>query len=241
MTHYLYLGDSYTIGTGVSSDQRWPVLLQQRLQEDSMTDTTMARMARPTLFARNGWTTTDLLLALHHATPIQQYDHVFLMIGVNDQYQGLPETGVWLRFTRLLKAAISFSKQGALGVSVVSIPDWSRSPFGRRFSHSPHSPDANSEGTGQRSKGPQSQEIDVYNEQERLLTEKAGATWIDVTELSRNSSERSGDFADDGLHPSAKQYQRWVDNAILPSLKNPPKAARVAPPCRKQHIASQPC
>lgn len=193
---YLYLGDSYTIGTGVKREQGWPALLQQRLLDANQP------LGKATVFARNGWTTTELLLALHHAIPITQYQHVFLMIGVNDQYQGLPEAGVWLRWSRLIETAIGFSACGARGVSVISIPDWSYSPWGRRFS------------SGNNAAG-----IDVYNEQGKRLSAKAGVQWIDVTPLSRDTHPAT-DFVQDGLHPSAHQYQRWVDEAIFPTLES---------------------
>ena len=53
MTRFLALGDSYTIGESVAPNERWPVLLSERL-----------RLPEPQIVARTGWTTDELRAAI---------------------------------------------------------------------------------------------------------------------------------------------------------------------------------
>ena len=54
----LSLGDSYTIGESVSSDDRWPVQLASLLRARGLD------VADPQIIARTGWTTRDLSAAI---------------------------------------------------------------------------------------------------------------------------------------------------------------------------------
>jgi lysophospholipase L1-like esterase len=56
-------------------------------------------------------------------------------------------------------------------------------------------------------------EIDAFNTVGENGATRAGAHWVDITDVSR--SDEPGLVADDGLHPSGAQYQAWV-NLILP-------------------------
>src|SRR5699024_7214096 len=47
---YLALGDSYTIGEGVSADARWPVVVAQRLRDGGLA------VDDPEIIAVTGWT-----------------------------------------------------------------------------------------------------------------------------------------------------------------------------------------
>src|SRR5690606_5162508 len=79
---FLALGDSYTIGEGVSPEERWPVRLAALLREDGL------EAEEPVLVARTGWTTDELSAALDAADPRGPFDLVSLLVGVNDQYRG---------------------------------------------------------------------------------------------------------------------------------------------------------
>jgi len=78
---FLSLGDSYTIGEGVSEPARWSVQLAQQLRHHG-TD-----VALPDLMARTGWTTQDLQRAIAASGNQRTYGLVSLLIGVNDQFQ----------------------------------------------------------------------------------------------------------------------------------------------------------
>src|SRR6516162_1602225 len=77
---FLALGDSYTIGEGVSPPERWPVQLVAALRARGVD------VAEPTLLARTGWTTDELSAALDSARLKGPYALVSLLIGVNNQY-----------------------------------------------------------------------------------------------------------------------------------------------------------
>ena len=78
----LALGDSYTIGQSVSTDDRWPNQLADTLQTLGFT------IEEVKFVAVTGWTTGNLLNALNNDPPDEHYSLVTLLIGVNNQYQG---------------------------------------------------------------------------------------------------------------------------------------------------------
>ena len=47
------------------------------------------------------------------------------------------------------------------------------------------------------------------------LSKKAGAYYINITDISRDADKDSTLLAEDGLHPSGKMYTKWVER-ILP-------------------------
>ena len=58
---FLALGDSYTIGEGVETSQRWPMQLAQRLREEGVA------IADPRIIATTGWTTDELAAGIEQA------------------------------------------------------------------------------------------------------------------------------------------------------------------------------
>jgi lysophospholipase L1-like esterase len=187
VSRFLALGDSYTIGQGVAEDARWPMLLAVQLRAQG------SMIADPEIIATTGWTTDDLAQALDQRQPRGTYDLVTLLIGVNDQYGGRDAEDYRPRFRALLGRAIELAGARSAHVIVVSIPDWSVTPFATRF-------DA-AEITA---------EISRYNAVNREETQRAGAHYIDITPNSRMAAGDASLLADDGLHPSAKMYAAWV-------------------------------
>lgn len=174
----LALGDSYTVGEGVPAG--WPALLVDRL----------SRTGLPivwTVVAQTGWTSGELLEALDADPPVGPFDLVTLLVGVNDQYRGLPLAEFHANARELMVRA------GELGDSrlAVSIPDWSVTPFGTV-----------SERTNVAA------EIDAFNRVWRAAADDGGVRFVDVTPLSRAYPD---EVTDDGLHPSMIHYQRWVE------------------------------
>ena len=113
---YLALGDSYTIGTGASSEEHaWPSIIASRLG---------AELTNP---AVNGYTTLDLI---RHELPLfgrLQPDLVTVLIGVNDLVQGRPPDA-YRGSLRTIYDAIKASR-----VVAVSIPTWSYVPAAAEF------------------------------------------------------------------------------------------------------------
>ena len=195
MARFLALGDSYTIGEGVAEEARWPTQLAARLREQGIA------IDAPELIAKTGWATDDLAGALDQRPPHGPYDLVTLLIGVNDQYGGRDVEEYRPKFRALLGRAIELAGGRAAHVIVVSIPDWSVTPFATRFDPTEIAA-----------------EITRYNAVNREEALIAGACYIDITPSSRTAAGDGSLLADDGLHPSAKMYDAWVQ-LILPAAK----------------------
>jgi lysophospholipase L1-like esterase len=187
---FLALGDSYTIGESVDSVQRWPVQLANTLTEDGVF------LEEPVIVARTGWTTDELAAGIADAGLSGPYDLVSLLIGVNNQYRGRDLEEYRAQYAALLEQAITFAGSDPKRVLVLSIPDWGVTPF--------------AEG---RDRGQIGREIDAFNRVKLEETERAGASYVDVTEISREAAENSTLIAPDGLHPSGEMYARWVEAA----------------------------
>lgn len=179
---YLALGDSYTIGESVPEQGRWPVQLSGEMG-----------WAPPQIVARTGWTGRELLSAMEGSTfRPDGYDHVTLLIGVNNQYRGYPIEEFRGEFVELLGRAVRLARGKPQRVWVVSIPDWGETPF------------------GQDSGRKVAAEIDAFNGVCKAEAAKAGIGFVDITPISRTVKAHPDLNASDGLHPSAKQYALWV-------------------------------
>lgn len=191
---YLALGDSYTVGTGVGPNERWPDILTRRLRTDYG-----LRMDVPTVVARNGWRTDNLDRALGAETPDTRYDLVSLLIGVNDQYQGFDVQGFTRRFQSLLDRAVRLAGGDNKRVFVVSIPDYSFTLFGGG------NPDV-------------SAEVALFNAAAASVANSSEVAFLSIVDISRQGLDDPELVSEDNLHPSAKQYRRWVEEVILASV-----------------------
>lgn len=192
--HYLALGDSYTIGEGVASSERWPVLLAGRLETGS------GRPVVTSIIARTGWTTDELITGIEAKKPVGKYDLVSLLIGVNNQYRGRDTAEYRIQLRELLGRAIEFAGQSPSRVFVLSIPDWGVTPF--------------AEG---RDRNKIAVEIDRFNEIKKEKALRSGVSFFNITDISRQAKDDPGLVAQDGLHPSPGMYEAWVER-ILPSV-----------------------
>ena len=186
---YLALGDSYTIGEGVSEELRWPNQLARELTGVNI------EIEKVEIIAKTGWTTRDLLNGIEASAP-GKHDLVSLLIGVNNQYQKRPIEQFENEFGILLSRAIELAG-GKDKVFVVSIPDYGVTPFGS----------GNPEGIGK--------EIDRYNAHISATCESMRIPFVDITGISRELGAGEGALVADRLHPSGAQYTRWTE-AILP-------------------------
>lgn len=186
---YLALGDSYTIGQGVSEAERWPNQLGDELTELDYTIDAID------IIAQTGWTTSRLLQEMDNST-IGDYNLVSLLIGVNNQYQNKSFVVFQAEFNVLLDRSIEIAGDSTR-VFVVSIPDYGVTPFGS----------SNSEQIGQ--------ELDMYNEYMATQCADKNIPFVNITEISRELGDSDGALASDNLHPSGSQYAAWV-NEILP-------------------------
>ena len=190
---YLALGDSYTIGASVAPAERWPVQLAAQLRANGLI------VAEPLIIARTGWTTDELMAGIERQPPQGPFDLVSLLIGVNDQYRGRGSDDYRLQFRHLLHTAIAYAGGHPAHVIVLSIPDWSVTPFA----------------AGQQ-RAAIAAAIDDFNAINRQETAQAGARYVDVTPVSRQALQDASLLATDGLHPSGKMYTQWVE-LVLPT------------------------
>lgn len=193
LTCFLALGDSYTIGESVPESDRWPVQLANQLREQDLAD-----FAEPIIIAKTGWTAGELAEAIGTTNPKGPFDLVTLLIGVNNQYRGLPLDEYQHEFRDLLSTATRLAGGNADHVIVLSIPDWSATSF--------------AEG---RDRIRIASEIDAFNAVNLAEAMKAGARYVDITPISRRAATDGGLIAGDGLHPSGKMYREWAE-LVLP-------------------------
>jgi lysophospholipase L1-like esterase len=188
LLRYLALGDSYTIGEGVQPAENWPNQLTRVLRKDEF----LFKDAH--IIAQTGWTTHDLIEAIHAANPRGPYDLVTLLIGVNNQYQDGDLEVYCEEFSTLLGLAINFTAGFPSQVLVLSVPDWGVTPY--------------AEG---RDRNKIRAQIDQFNKINKSVSETAGVHYIDITTISRLLSDVPELLASDNLHFSGEMYAAWVD------------------------------
>jgi lysophospholipase L1-like esterase len=193
---YLALGDSYTIGSSVTMDERFPKQTVNNLLAAGV------QVNLPEYNASGGWTTADLLNSLNNSPPSKsRYDLVSLLIGVNNQYQRGSQETYRVQFTELLNRAIAYAGGRKSRVFVLSIPDYSVTPFAQ-YSDTARISD----------------EIDQFNNINRQISQEMGVQYLNITPISREGRADPTMQAADGLHPSGKQYQRWA-SLLSPAMK----------------------
>lgn len=189
---YLALGDSYTIGEGVNESDRWSAQLVEKLKLEKI------NIAPPEIIAQTGWTTSELAEGIKRSGNEKKYSFVSLLIGVNNQYRGEDKIKFRDEFASLLATAVLFTNGVRNHVFVLSIPDWSVTPYAASFDREKIA-----------------LEIDSFNAIVLQECDKAGIIFIDITSLSRAIGGDLALLAPDGLHYSGKMYEKWAAK-ILP-------------------------
>lgn len=184
----LALGDSYTVGTGVPEDERWITELVEGWRSEGLT------VRDPLVVAEAGWTTDDLLAATRGLSRDRDDDLVTLLIGANDAFEGRPVGAFRPRFGKLLERAVAVAGDDPGAVVVMTIPDYTVTPYGSRFSPQTHA-----------------DRLGRYNDAIREDAEAAGTHLVDLVPPSRAVASDADLVADDGLHPSPAQYELWLD------------------------------
>ncbi len=197
---YIAIGDSYTIGEGVSKNQSWPALLVEHLHGAGVS---IELTANP---SRTGWTTQN---AIDRELPIFENakpDFATLLIGVNDWVQGVDATTFRERLgvlmDRMLRVLGSSDKMIA-----ITIPDFSVTPTGKHFGD----PVNNSNG------------IQAFNQIIKEESAKRGIVVVDIFELSQDMGNDPALVAPDGLHPSVEEYKRWEGKIFTEVVKHFPR------------------
>jgi lysophospholipase L1-like esterase len=187
MYTYLALGDSYTIGEGVPAAENFPHQTVALLRKEGI------QISDPLIIARTGWTTDELAEAIRGHNLHESFSVVTLLIGVNNQYRGRALDNYRQEFMNLLNQAIVFANGHSHNVIVLSIPDWGVTPFaeGRDRQKIVH-------------------EIDACNSAAKEISLTHKCVWLDITDSTRANVQKADYLAEDGLHPSGKEYAVWA-------------------------------
>lgn len=188
----LALGDSYTIGEKVDSDKNFPHQAIKLLNKNESIE-----FEKPTVIAQTGWTTQELIQGIAQADIVgNTYDFVTLLIGVNNQYRGLSVEEYKIEFSELLKKAIAFTDQRPERVIVLSIPDYSVTPY-----------------TKEKNLDPQAiaDELAVFNRAKNSISIQNNVNYIDITFSTQFHGTQEEYLVEDGLHYSEKEYAIWAE------------------------------
>jgi len=188
----LCLGDSYTIGEGLPLYASFPYQLVQLLRKKGL------HFHAPEIVAKTGWTTFELaeFLIHHHLEAV--YDYVTFLIGVNNQYRGLSFDAFKEDAAFLLKKAIGLCVAQQKQVFVLSIPDWSVTPYAQG-----------------RDTEAIAKKIDSYNHYLQTLARHHEVRFIDITAHYRAIGMQQEALAADNLHPSSFIYQYWAEQVAV--------------------------
>ena len=191
---YVALGDSYTIGTSVGQADRWPDRLVVALGPAA------PRLDLVANLGVNGWTSEDVIQGELPALARLDPDFVTLLIGVNDVVQGVPEDRYRANLSTIFDALLE--RLPADRILVVTTPDYTVTPAGADYG----------EPVRQRSA------IASFNGVLSDVAHARGIAVVDIFDLSERAASDRSLVADDGLHPSGRQYALWVER-IAPAVR----------------------
>ena len=184
---YVALGDSYTICTGVQRDDRWPDRLVATLGPAEPTLELVANLAV------NGYTTDDLIRYELPALDELEPAFVSVQIGVNDVVRGR-SPGSYITNIRTILDDVS-RRVGPGRIVTVAVPDYTVTPAGADYGD------------------PRRRHDGIVAVNQAMAREAAdrGIAFVDIFDVSRQAKEDPTLVANDGLHPSGRQYGLWVE------------------------------
>jgi lysophospholipase L1-like esterase len=184
---YVALGDSYTIGTSVEPAERWPEQLVARLGAAPPTLELVANLGV------NGYTSRDVLDRELRQLDSLRPEFVSFLVGVNDVVQGVP-AGAYRGNTAVILDAL-LDRLPADRIVTLETPDYTVTPQGAAY-------------------GDPTEQSAAIARNNAILGEVALERGIrhvgGIFMLSRSAAEDRSLVADDGLHPSGRQYGLWV-------------------------------
>ena len=189
---YVALGDSYTICEGAKTEDSWPVLLTQHLNEKKIP---VQLIANP---SRTGWTTQDLIDNELEIFDASKADLATLCIGVNDYFQGI-DSGTFHANLVFILDHVQKKLSDKTKLILITIPDYSVTPSGSKYAVGRDVPRGLTE----------------FNNIILAEAKKRNLKTVDLFEISKGMKGDNTLVARDGLHPSAKEYALW-EKLILP-------------------------
>lgn len=178
----LALGDSYTVAEGIDPSGGWPAQLAEVVA------------VQPAIVGETGWTTGRMLVEFDQGNPAfdATYDVVIVELGVNDVYNLVPAEVFGPSLSDIVSRAVALAGGDPGDVIVLTIPDYTITPFGV----------ASGRVT--------SDDLATYNATLRGIVSAAGTRLVDVTPLTLEAANDPSLLAADELHYSAEMYRRWV-------------------------------
>lgn len=183
---YVTLGDSYTIGTSVQPDERWPDQLVAALAGPPPALELVANLGV------NGHTSGDLIRDQLPALASLAPQFASVLIGVNDVVRGVPVDAYAANVDRILDAVLAHLAPDR--VVTAAIPDYTVTPAGADYGDPRRRHDA----------------IVANNTIMARASVERGIRFVDTFDLSRQAAQNRSLVAADGLHPSGRQYALWV-------------------------------
>ena len=184
---YVALGDSYTIGTAIRADGRWPDQLVAALEATSPGLTLVANLGV------DGFTSADVIQDELPALDGLRPEFASVLIGVNDVVQVVPASTYERNVVEIVDRLLE--RLPAERILTVAIPDYTVTPAGADYGDPRRQHDG----------------IVANNATMARLAAARGIAYVDIFDLSREAATDRTLVADDGLHPSATQYARWVE------------------------------
>jgi len=190
---YAAIGDSYTIGESVKEQERFPNLLVRDLKIKGVS---LEIVINP---AVTGWTTQDLLDKERPLYLSSNPEFATLCIGVNDWVQEVSAEDYRSKLQYILDQMLSVlpSKDRLL---IVNIPDFGITPEGPKYSK------------GRDISAGLAHFNDIIDDEAKIR----GLKVVDVFDVSKEMEKDPTLVAEDGLHPSAKEYELW-EELIFPA------------------------
>lgn len=191
---YVAIGDSYTVATGIEEKDSWPSQLTQKLKSAGIEINLIEILGMKG--ATSQQTLNEVMPLLKNLKP----GFITLLIGVNDWIrEGISSSKFKIRIKNLIDEIQSNLPPKKL--LLITIPDFSCSPQKKNLGYGKSATNG------------------ITRLNKILKTEAAlrDLVIVDIYPLSQNLCSQVGMFSDDGVHPSALQYSKWVD-LIFPHL-----------------------
>ena len=192
---YVAIGDSYTVATGIDEKDSWPSQLTQKLKSAGI------KINLIEILGIRGATSQQTLNEVMPLLKNLEPEFVTLLIGVNDWIrEGISSSKFRTRIKSLIDK-IQSNLPPPKKLLLITIPDFSCSPQKKNWGYGKSATNG------------------ITRLNQILKTEAAlrDLVIVDIYPLSQNLCSQVGMFSDDGVHPSALQYSKWVD-LIFPHL-----------------------
>ncbi len=187
--NYIAFGDSYTICTGTNSvNEQWPTILSKHLNNAGLN---VKLVSNP---SKNGYSTQNVIDYELPLLKSNNVDFATLLIGVNDWVRGVDAKTYRKNLIYIIEEIQKqLSKKQQL--ILITIPDFSATPQGTLY------------GNGRDiTKG-----ISEFNVIIKEEAKKRNLVCVDIFVLTQAMKNKPELIANDGLHPSAKEYALWEE------------------------------